>query len=185
MVNHKKKQQTEKRGTDRKKRRGFPVNLLFLATSSQGVGASALGCVLVSASSAPPRQPWHLFHEALSRNCPNFPDRHGRCCQIPSWSRASNPSRALLPALAMQAYRGGHRWVIGFLPKISQRLKDGRAALAHPLAGEEGHIPWQSSLWLCGKENAVKVLKKTEQIINFLNGAARGERLFIWTAFCF
>lgn len=150
-----------------------------------GVAAFALGCVLVSASSASLGQPWHLFHQVLSRNCPNFPDRRARCCQISSWSKASNPNTTLLPALAMQADRDVHRWVIGLLQKISQCPKDGRAALAHPLAGEEGHGSWQSSQWLCGKKNAVKVLKKTEQIINFLNSAAGGERLFIWTAFCF
>lgn len=88
-ANHKKKpKQTkpEKRGTDGEKGREFPANLLFLVTLSQGgsVRASALGCVLVSASSASLGQPWHLFHQALSRNCPNFPDRHARCCQISS-----------------------------------------------------------------------------------------------------
>lgn len=148
-------------------------------------GSICPGCVLVSASSASLGQPWHLFHQALSRNCPNFPDRRARCCQTSSWSKASNLSTTLLPALAMQANRGGHRWVIGFLPNISRCLKDGRAAWAHPLAGEEGQGSWQSSQWLWGKKNAVKVLKKTEQIINFLNGVARGERLFIWTTFCF
>lgn len=77
---------SEKRGSDGEKGREFPVNLLFVATLSQGgsVGASALGCVLVSASSASLGQLWHLFHQALSRNCPNFPDRHSRCCQISS-----------------------------------------------------------------------------------------------------
>lgn len=58
-ANHKRKKKptqnrTEKRGTGGEKGRELPVNLLFLATLSQGgsVGASALGCVLVSASSA-------------------------------------------------------------------------------------------------------------------------------------
>lgn len=65
------------------------------------VAAFALGCVLVSAISASLGQPWHLFHQVLSRNCPNFPDRRARCCQISSWSKASNPNTTLLPALAM------------------------------------------------------------------------------------
>lgn len=59
--------------------------------------------------------------------------------------------------------------IMGILPKTSQHLKDGRGALAYFLAGEEGHGLLQNSQGLCGKKNAVKVVKKTEQIINFLN----------------
>lgn len=55
------------------------------------------------------------------------------------------------------------------LPKTSQHLKDGRGALAYFLAREEGHGLLQNSQGLCGKKNVVKVVKKTEQIINFLN----------------
>lgn len=117
-----------------------------------GLGASALGCMLASASPAPLGQPWYLFHQGLSSRAQiSQTDVTDATKLLPDVTPATpvmlQHAQVCSQHLLCKPTEMGIDEVVimGLLPKISQHLKDGRAALAHLLTGEEGHSLLQSS----------------------------------------
>lgn len=98
-----------------------------------------------------------------SNKCPTFSDRCERCCQIVSWCDASNLSdvithTSLLPALALQANRDGHRQGsnYGAPMKNFSAHKRWQSSPGTSLWGGERQSSLQRSHWLCRKEKCTK-----------------------------